>query len=170
MGGVSASSGKSSFTANGFSVHSPVSPSSSSSDSSSNPSPPQLSPQIRGNEGNGTTNSKESPIYLDLNNHRNNKENEEPLVSPPMALLTPQLQTNPTDPQILTEEPKVVTSAEEDEEDETTSTIIPERKKVSFTFCNMRQNIFDIKKKRGRKSNKELQKNNSLPNTTPKLH
>ena len=77
--GVSASSGKSSFTANGFSVHSPDSPSSSSSDSSSNPSPPQLSPQIRGIEGNGTTISKESPIYLDLNNHRNNKENEEPL-------------------------------------------------------------------------------------------
>ena len=88
-----------------------------------------------------------------------------------MALLTPQLQTDPTDQPILTEEPKVVTSAAAEEEDvENTSTIIPERKKVPFTFCNMRQNIFDIKKKRGRKSNKELQKNNPLPNTTPKLH
>lgn len=165
-------------TATEYSVHSPESPS-SSSDSSSNPSPPQLSPQIL----NSCTN-KESPIYLDLNN-KNNKENEEPLVSPPMALLTPQLPKN--EQIILTEEPKVVTIEDIPEDtpkdisgyilEETISEIIlkdiPERKKVPFTFCDMRPNILDLKKKRGRKPNmnkpscsnksKEWKKNNFHP-------
>ena len=80
-----------------------------------------------------------------------------------MALLTPQL---PNDQQqILTEEPKVVTTVEAD-----INITIPtqeKRKKVPFTFCNMRQNIFDMKKKRGRKAiSKEWKRNN----IQPKIH
>lgn len=168
------SNSSASFVAGKYSEIPPDSPSSSSSDSSSNPSPPQLSPQIR----NGCLN-KEAPIYLDLNNHRNNKENEEPLVSPPMALLTPQLHSNTVE-QIFPEEPKVVISQESSSEEvienkrennENTVEIVPERKKVPLTFCNMRQNIFDLKKKRGRKP-KEWIKNNINPtaNSSTKFH
>ena len=80
-----------------------------------------------------------------------------------MALLTPQL---PNDQQqILTEEPKVVNTVEEDID--ITIPTQEKRKKVPFTFCNMRQNIFDLKKKRGRKAiSKEWKRNN----IQPKIH
>ena len=80
-----------------------------------------------------------------------------------MALLTPQL---PNDQQqILTEEPKVVTTVETDID--ITIPTQEKRKKVPFTFCNMRQNIFDLKKKRGRKAiSKEWKRNN----IQPKIH
>ena len=127
-----------------FSLDSPESDStsdSSSSTSSNSKSPPQLSPQ----------NGKD-PLYVDLPPPSNEAKN--PLISPEMALLTPQIveekseiPKNPdTDTHIKAENDIPKDIIEEGE------VLVNEiRKTVPFTFCNMKPNIFDLKKKRGRK-------------------
>ena len=105
-----------------YNIDSPESTESSVSSDISNTSPPQLSPQ------NGTTN----PLFVQLPAPNNAKN---PLVSPEMALLTPHLNEDLNHDNILDE----------------VQVFEPIRKSVPFTFCNMRQNIFDLKKKRGRK-------------------
>ena len=106
-----------------------------SSDSNSDKSPPQLSPQ----------NGKVDPLFVQLPTH-NNTEAKNPLCSPEMALLTPQIspeEDSKENNDIVLDNENIV---QEDKE------ILPiVRKTVPFTFCNMRQNIFDLKKKRGRK-------------------
>lgn len=114
-------------------------PSSESSENSK--SPPQLSPQ----EGN---------LFVDL--HTGKGTADLLLSSPQMALLTPQLKES-------SEQEKVVTSMTPEPDlhhDHDLIMLEPyhPRKTVPFTFCNMRQNIFDLKKKRGRKNNGGIQK------------
>jgi hypothetical protein len=127
-------------------VDSPESTTSSNSSKTETPSPPQLSPQIMTRKP-----DLEQPIFVDLPTAKENSNDvRENFVSPQMALLTPQIKTSDA-------------SAVE-EEDEVLKIVVTEtvqvRKKVPFTFCNMRQNIFDLKKKRGRKNSKEWRKNN----------
>ena len=105
-----------------------------SSDSNSDKSPPQLSPQ----------NGKVDPLFVQL--PKENIEAKNPLCTPEMALLTPQIspeEDSKENNDIVLDNENIV---QEDKE------ILPiVRKTVPFTFCNMRQNIFDLKKKRGRK-------------------
>ena len=61
--------------------------------------------------------------------------------SPQMALLTPQLKENQMVQEIpTTKYPSI-----------TVKVMSCESKSVPFTFCNMKSNILDLKKKRGRK-------------------
>lgn len=106
--GNSASSASNKYS-NYDSMDSP--PSSEISDSSK--SPPQLSPQ--------------DPIFVDLSVKN---ASETLLLSPQMALLTPQI--------------KEVSGSITPEPEETFLNL----KTVPFTFCNMKQNIFDLPKKK----------------------
>ena len=156
-----------------FSLDSPESDttsdsSSSSSSSSNSKSPPQLSPQ----------NGKKDPIFVDLPAPT---EAKNPLVSPEMALLTPHIIEKPSEDTLYTQEDTLDTPKDtlkdtpEDTlkdtlKDTLENTEIPQvievRKTVPFTFCNMKQNIFDLKKKRGRKPWKKLNQNHFIQNLT----
>lgn len=109
-------------------IDSPSESSEASSDSNDK-SPPQLSPQ----------NGKVDPLFVQL--PKENIEAKNPLCTPEMALLTPQISPE--------EDSKINDNIVLDNENNIQEPLI--RKTVPFTFCNMRQNIFDLKKKRGRK-------------------
>ena len=126
---------------------------SDSSRASSN-SPPQLSPQ------NSTQLSPQNPIYVDLQpSHNDHKDSALLMIgSPQMALLTPQMKENQMVQEIpTTKYPSI-----------TVKVMSCESKSVPFTFCNMKSNIFDLKKKRGRK--RKMISCNYDENTEGKIH
>jgi len=118
---------------------------SSNSSTTSSKSPPQLSPQ--------NLSVTQNPIYVDLQpNHNGHKDSLLMMTSPQMALLTPQNKENHEMVEEVNKYPNItvkVMSCATINQDK-----VPcdeEFKAVPFTFCNMSQNIFDLKKKRGRK-------------------
>ena len=78
--------------------------------------------------------------------------------SPQMALLTPQMKENQMVQEIpATKYPSI-----------TVKVMSCESKSVPFTFCNMKSNIVDLKKKRGRK--RKMISCNYEENTEGKIH
>jgi len=132
-GGVSASNAASNSTYSYKNIDSPP----SSDESSSSKSPPLLSPQ--------------DPIYVDLNTKHAEDSPDSDYLSPQMALLSPQVTQNLPQPINSKSDSKEILTAITPEPEEEEKLVM---KTVPFTFCNMRQNIFDLKRKRGRKLSK----------------
>lgn len=133
------------------SLDSPCSSSSSdssscASNSDSDPkSPPQLSPQ--------------NPIFVKLDGDKPSNDSFM-LNTPPMSLLTPQNKENESKDELKTDEINAISNPLKVEEQSRAPL-----KTVPFTFCNMRPNIFDIKKKRGRKKNRKNSSTNGNEST-----
>lgn len=121
---------------------------SSNSSTTSSKSPPQLSPQ--------NLSVTQNPIYVDLQpTHNGHKDSLLMMTSPQMALLTPQNKENHEMVQEVNNKypnitVKVMSCASINQDK------VPcngEFKAVPFTFCNMSQNCFDLKKKGAENAN-----------------